>query len=344
MPNNYKIYNVILDASSCGFYRQVLPTIHCRDILRPHSIDLTMGTRISPDYDCYVFSRIPDPRMTMAIFKLFDRGKKIIWDIDDDLVNIPEWNRNKKIFDQNMLSFLEVYFKLADRVTISTDYLRAALCTDFPQSDLPSKSVVLENLIDPSYYALAAGQRSSNPRPTRILWTGSPTHSGDLEQIEPLIRHFGDRKDISFVFYGYAPEQYAAFPNDRVVHIPWGSKKHYEAIISMIQPDIGLIPLADIHFNKSKSAIKYYEMTMAGAACVLTDINPYTMIIDHGGNGFRVSDPGGWVEYCGRLLGDAEARLDMATAACDLVMSEYSWQGDSRRKLAWIEFYRSLAG
>ena len=71
----------------------------------------------------------------------------------------------------------------------------------------------------------------------------------------------------------YGPEQVAFYYGCEI--------KYYPEFMSHFNPDISLAPVIDHDFNRAKSAIKWMEGTLMGAATIASNLNPYSEAIRH---------------------------------------------------------------
>lgn len=95
--------------------------------------------------------------------------------------------------------------------------------------------------------------------------------------------------------------------------------------------DIGLAPLADTTFNKSKSNLKYLEYGAIHTPCVFQNAEPYADDIKHGFNGMLAGKPNDWYVAIKRLIQDEKLRLGMGYAAHLDVKTRYSQEIISSR-------------
>jgi glycosyltransferase involved in cell wall biosynthesis len=326
----------------------VLPVKYCAPELAKHDIILEAGDTIDKnmDYQAVILHRIPPPQRLPLFAVLAKRGVKLIWEFDDDLPNIPEWNPFKAGFNDDMLSFLQIYLEMSSKIIVSTDHLKAVSA---PMHEIPpEKYVVLKNLIDLDHYSLFwknghnFNLRQGNP--INVLWSGSYSHVKDLDQIMPVLDYFlkKDNGDIFFTFHGYIPVSCLRTDPRRVVHVSWNTVKHYASSLCMLSPHIALLPLDPHIFNRSKSNIKYLEMTVAGAASISSDINTYTDSIVHGQDGFVAKTTQDWIDYITALSKSRAFRHQIVDKAQQKVLEEFSWQTDNQNKRDWIEFFKSV--
>jgi glycosyltransferase involved in cell wall biosynthesis len=331
--------------SACGYYRSVLPTAHLHGELLEEGVELTASNKYDDenDYDAYVFGRVPDQFTFMAAIRAFKKDKKIIWDLDDDFTSIPDWFPTKENYGNTSINYVAESLAMATHVTLSTAHLERATLGAWPA--LGGKTTVLENLVDIQTYLTDYRKREGKPQFTRILWTGSHTHVGDLAPLHAVAEFASTTPGYHLVIFGWLPDEL----NDKncVTHIPWISKRHYEGVMSFINPDISLLPLIDCPFNRCKSAIKYYESTMAGATCIASDIPPFYDVITDKVTGLLLpnGDPQRWIDAITAYRYYEDFCMgDMKDHARREVIEEFSWNTDNKRRRAWREFFLNVAG
>ena len=345
----YRIVAAVGDASACSYYRTILPSIHCGSLLQGTDIHITNWSPPAElplpweEYDCFWFSRSYRNRYILQfVLRLFDEGKKIIWDLDDDLPSIPMLSPAKSAFGKPALSEVEMCLRASSAITVSTANLKAATAEHYPKLD-PDRIHVLENLIDLRWYErcrtpVGAGQR---PGPIRVIWTGSSSHVIDLEPFHKLYEKYRYDDRFLFLTYGHRMDQYGQEAGDRLVHIAWNDKKSYEPTLSLLSPSISLVPLSDCPFNLCKSAIKYFESTAAGAAVIASDISPYSDVIFQDVTGLLVNEDG-WEEALEDLASHPWKLTQLQKNASISVYNAFSWHANNGRRRAWVDFFRGI--
>lgn len=349
MSKPFKILEVIMGKTSCEYYRNILPAACCREELAKFNIEIISSYIGGADqqwlssFDAYVISRIPPMEFYPIAYYLKSTKKKIILDIDDELWNIPEWNPAKKYYDGSLLTFLPLYLHLADVITVSTRNLADSLLKKY--GFLKSEYVhVLENLMYcKDYEKFHNINKSHSDTPKKIIWSGSSSHVGDLQPLFDLVEYYADRKDILFMVFGYFPEEFARTHPNNVIHVPSCDKKHYEGILTSLSPHISLIPLLDDQFNRCKSAIKYYEMSLAGSASIASDVQPYSDVIEDSFNGFLCSNNKSyWISACDWNLRNSIGWKKVIDNSKANVLKNYSWDTDNPLRRDWINFFKSI--
>jgi O-antigen biosynthesis protein len=346
MSRPYRILNIINDVSSCAYYRNVLPVIYCRDELKECGIELTNQFSFDPEqkYDCQVWSRIPDPNLFPYIYDQASRGVKIVWDIDDELWNIPTWNPASKHFTHHLLNFLSIYLsRFAYRVTCSTVNLAHSIHERYKYP--LEKISILENLVATDVYDKFLNKnKKHSDTPFKILWSGGSSHEEDIAPIMRICDHFGNK--VQIMMFGYINEKIFEKHPNQITFVPFTGRKYFEGLLTMLSAHVSVIPLIDCQFNRCKSAIKYYESSLAGMASIVSNVEPYSNVIHGWSNCLCVSsedfDSDKWIHACERLINDPDLWESIIENSMNNVISNYSWQTENPRKRDWINFYRSI--
>lgn len=149
--------------------------------------------------------------------------------------------------------------------------------------------------------------------------------------------------------YGEADGCYVTEDNKgTVTRLPKDGVERVETLPSFYRalaahaPDIGVVPLKDNTFNKSKSAIKFYEYSALGACVAAAPVGIYADTIRDGANGRLVAGNAEtrWERVLEELIADAPQRARLAAAARAEVRADYSYDVLARR---WAEVLAGVA-
>jgi hypothetical protein len=246
--------------NGCGYYRQLLPLRHLMPQLRAMGVQATFSARLDLDrvYDAYVFSRNLDPQFIPLIMGLKRKGRVIVWDLDDDVLDYGRYGPSEKQTAICEIPALQLYLELADVITVSTEFLVGIV-------DHPGKTFVAPNLVDLVDVPPILG----GPERRAILYAGGDSHGRDIE----LIRGLHDRtyRRFPWVFYGIKP----AWLKSHDTWIPWGRVSDYFRVCQLVRPLASLCPLEPCRFDESKSPIKVWETATLGGAVLASDTGPY---------------------------------------------------------------------
>ncbi|MDP3830647.1 MAG: glycosyltransferase, partial [Ignavibacteriaceae bacterium] len=265
---------------------------------------------------------------------LDDTSVKIVFEIDDNLLNLYPEHVLFKTYEANRKYFHD-YLANSDLVTVTTKELKNAF------SGIASRIAVLPNYIDDEIWGNKFPKRVAN-RKVRILFSGSKTHLEDLALIEDVIvalsQEYQDK--VEFVFWGNITSKIEINCHIKKITDFMPSYATYAKRLSELDIDIGLIPLADNEFNRSKSNIKYLDYSAAGITSIMSKVNAYNEIVTNGVNGVLAENNfDSWYSAIKLLLDDSIKRNAIAQNAHSLVLSSYTTQTNAFK---WLQIYSSL--
>lgn len=247
---------MLKDGGGCGYWRMSLPSKHM-DRTGIY-VDVTGGAVDFDhllEYDTIFLQRVHNWESVVVLERLRAGGKRIIYDIDDDLFNIPASNPAAKAYGQNEMMAAVECMKLSDLVTVSTKALQERIGKIVGDT----KVVVVPNAIDPDDKWAPLDQTGSPDEWKRIFWQGSNTHDEDWGECFEAVRHVMKTRDnVRLVLMGFLPSMVQKgletedFWKDRVEHLGPMAPEAYFRIIKHIRGDVGLAPLLKTHFNEAK--------------------------------------------------------------------------------------------
>lgn len=228
---------------------------------------------------------------------------RLVYDTDDDLFQLDTTNPALTVFlHPGVDEALRHMLGSSSLVTVPTEYLARKMRRYTPNV------AVLPNCIDESVLEL-----NRDPRPSSgvvVGWAGSSSHVSDwMAHARPIrdwrIRH--PQVDFHLVGVDYRPmlEIDARFTG-------WAPTEDYYRNIDF---DIGLAPLAQNEFNRSKSPIKALEYAALGIPVVASAGTAYDEFVEHGVTGFLVEEASEWTYCLDLLVRDQDLREAMGEAA-----------------------------
>ncbi|MBI1745626.1 MAG: glycosyltransferase [Acidobacteria bacterium] len=278
--------------------------------------------------DVVVLERIFLPAHFALIAELKQRGKRLIYQIDDDPFNVPPYHPSYQVYQQREVKEgLFHTLRSVDRIIAATAPLKSIL-----QQRLGGKVPisVIGNYLDfksawnPNRFA------STLPlyrRPDKIVigWSGALGHQADLQLLqgvfEELVRVYQDR--LLFRFLGHHPEFVAAeaLPG-QVEMYSWVDVHSYPETLYSLALDIGLIPLVDNAHNRSKTLLKFLEYSALPIPSVISRVGPYQAV--PADCGLLVENKfGKWVQAIKRLIDGAPEREALRRRAHEHVKASF---------------------
>jgi len=273
------------DYQSCGFYRSIFPMLQINlNLNHPkYKINIMEANRIIRDPNLYRFTNFIQIQRWDSIqhidgmnyflkMKINNPKLKIIYDIDDDIYSLPDYNYFKLNGFEKRIRIMEEIMKYSDRIFVSTPKLKDVY------KHLNKNILVVDNYLpkwlwgEPEFCKTDFKEKK---KVMRILWAGSGTHFseknlGDLKNICKLVNK--TKNKYFWIFMGAIPPGISS-PN--IFFIPWKTMLELPLTYKSIQADVAVAPLELNAFNKSKSNIKAKEYTAAGFPGIYSNIEPY---------------------------------------------------------------------
>lgn len=388
-----RVYWPLQDDTACTYYRSAMPFAYMQT--KPNNFYTEASRFFSHNslsyFDAIWVNRAPSANVMAIVESIRRDGKVLIYEADDNLFDIPAWNPAHKWYTEDIKRQIKETMSSADFCVGTNEYLAALLGKQAGDKEY----MVGPNLLDMNEYeANIAGRKLSerwngyqlrmnenntpefvkgndvahagemnedNYDPIRILWSGSPTHELDLEQIVEPVKYIGKKYGIAvrFLFQNFIPPQFASAYSQQgssipqmvvaeeyegfVTFVPGVKTEAYQRILKTMMPDFAICPLVDHAFNLAKSEIKPLEMAAIGIPSIVSDYGPY-QFIKHGHDGLKVAvnDTHGWIEALETLIEDHAYRLKLGKAARQTVEDEWSWQTNSVNRRKWDAIFARI--
>ena len=274
MPNKIALFTPAwLDA--CALYRMFLPHLYLKSsrfVFNPRGLSIHEFTGV----DVIVVQRQATDANEKALKQFIDLGFKLIYDLDDNLWNLPSANPAAKIFEQMRPGFGRCA-RLCHAITVSTESLATAVRTAVPE--FSKEIVVIPNAVDENLF-----RKINLPKDESkfvVGWGGSNTHAGDIREVwEILPDLLEELPNLYLEFIGHGPPKKIE-NHPRVKIRQFVPVAEYFARYTSWAWDVVLAPLDDNRFNRSKSALKMIEATTIGAVCLGSPVEPYNRFVDH---------------------------------------------------------------
>lgn len=300
------------DNAGCGYWRMKLPAEFLKDEennLSIHISDVEVQFDRLVKYDVIVVQRIFDFEQYYILEMLKEAGKKIIYDIDDDVFSVQNHNPCASIYNRfDSQLCIRRCLALADLVIVTSERLANAL-------GVPNKSFVYPNSLDWDML-FAIKDKNKERKNKRIFWSGSNTHEQDFtECIGALVSIFEERNDVELMVMGSCPKVIqSSLSNymDRIFYTPgMHTEGYFQFLRTMVDADIGIIPLENTIFNHSKSICKGLEYTVARLPIVASGCPPYTDVYENNKSAMLCKNEKEWYEAINILLENEEMREEM---------------------------------
>jgi glycosyltransferase involved in cell wall biosynthesis len=299
--------------------------------------------------DVVIFGRTYHPAtQPIGLVKQFkSKGKRIIWDFDDDFWQVQKDNPSALVSN----AYKDQY----------EDFIREADALITPSKVLATKAkrlvkgkpvMIAPNGVDLDTYI----ERPHAHQELIIGWAGAASHWKDLQLITKPIIALQKKYEFAFVLYGITGQpiesemfeynemlQRNAMPEKNEffkaalkwweemkelkfyphipAHVPFYTPFLHPHKLSNLDFDIGIAPLEDTEFNHGKSCIKFYEYAATGATVLTSDVLPYKDEVTYRAKNTEQD----WYNKLEKLIVDADFRKKLGKEQQD-----------------WVKKYRSL--
>lgn len=278
-------------------------------------------------YSSYIDS--PEGYINMAVAAK-QNNCKVVVDCDDHLFKVPKASPVYETYHIGSFA-LDVVAKIIEDVgylTTTNSFLKYELI-EWCKKD-PNQIHVLPNFLDLEMY-------NKNNIPEKkddkivIGFFGSNTHVVDIimpEYLNALDRICKEFPNVEYRTIGlFLPQiksklsrQYSFLLGHADVN-SWASQLWVEMMGGV---DIFTAPLLNTTFSKSKSHIKWMEISAGAKPAIYSDIRQYREVVEHGRDGYLASTEEDWYRYFKELILDEQKRKEFGRLSYEKLKRD--WQ------------------
>jgi hypothetical protein len=319
----HSILWLVSDLGGCGAYRAYMPALSLEPAIENHFLlhHIAAFSKIDRELsgiDLVVFQRAIGEGAKHWMERCIELGIPTVVELDDNLFNVPKHNPGSAFWHQKgSVRVLREQLAMCNHVLVSTRPLAAVLQAQMGWRTA-EKITVAPNHLHPTVWGEAMlWPRVDNLGRTVIGWQGSQTHNTDFKAvIDALAQIVRDFPEVMLRFFGSLPAPIQGrVPEDRWQIVKGVSYEQYPATLAHLNFDIGIAPVTDSIFNRSKSNIKFLEYGALSIPCVASRVYPYATTVRHGETGFLASTPADWYDALAALVRSADLRKTVGQAA-----------------------------
>lgn len=283
----FRITGYVADQGGCGNIRVAIPFLLLNQLkVTGFQFQAYYNNIFTKDLNYYKHSTIIQFQRAatdkhLELFELIRKKIKIltrsalVYEIDDSLFNIPEWN-----FAYDYYKTLQPYIKemlsKADVVITSTETLKKTY------SEYNKNIHVIPNHL-PRFLWGETTYKTTRTKKLKIVYPCSSNHFSCKNNVQggdigPLLMGYirSTIDDYDWVFSGGLPlELEDLVKAGKITRYLWHSLYEYPRFLRSLNADIAIAPLEINDFNINKSNIKALEFTALGLPAVYTRIDPY---------------------------------------------------------------------
>ncbi len=315
------------------FYRTHAPGVAMAQDDGVYVINITnqhrKKTEIMKKADILILKNICDPDILPLIRGRKEEHKLTVYEIADDLNALQTWN--------------PVYFFWKNRENLELGFQLASCCNALQVSSPELKKLyghLNKNCkIFPNQILNVPPERPLKKNNELVIgWGGSHGHLEDMAEIsKPLINWITTRNDVSLRLMCSDPiwRLFDSLPQDKKKRTPPGSLADYYNFLSGI--DIGIAPLTNYAFNRSRSDVKFLEYAVSGVVPVMAHLAPYAESVNVERTGFLFKNTRELIVTLNLLVEDKLLAQNITKEARQYVIRERLQLQHGRERL---NFYR----
>ncbi|HIP26158.1 MAG TPA: glycosyltransferase family 1 protein [Flavobacteriaceae bacterium] len=224
---------------------------------------------------------------------------KIIYDIDDDLINYFK-------DDSTRVETIKYLLTNSDIVTVSTNNL----LIEYKQYNSNIKKI--DNILNAKIWESSIRTIEKNET-INILYMGSKSHYNDFllikNELIQLKKYYGEKVSIDIIGV-MSKELYSGKEYFNYITPPEEARSSYDEFVKWISREnrwhIGIAPLEDNIFNNKKSYIKFLDYSALGLLTIASKVVPYTDVIESGINGVLVDKGEDWFDKISNYMENIE--------------------------------------
>lgn len=253
-------------------------------------------------------------------------NKKLVTECDDWLFDVPSYNIASHPYkpgsEKEKIAYRQI--EISDAVICSTSFIKENLLKLFPDK----KIHVISNSIDFDLWekmpsdGVMEKKKEGN---VRIWFGGCGNHNGDLEIIKPVLLALLDEFPNLEIVMAAQFECFKDIKNPRfIVQGRWVSIFEYPSMMKGVDADIGIAPLLDNQFNRSKSNLRWLENSALRIPTVCSNVRPFSESLKHGKDGFLCSSSQEWYEDLKMLINSKKLRSQIGNEAYNQVKTRFN--------------------
>jgi glycosyltransferase involved in cell wall biosynthesis len=274
--------------------------------------------------------------------------KPFIIEVDDNYIDVPPWNEAYHSF-RNGGSFRRISLdsmRNADALMVTTPHL-GELYTQFNEN-----VYVIENSLDFKGDRKFVGWDKVSVRKhkgIRLGWIGGRAHFDDLMMVAPVLRNILEKyKDVTLCLINSAIRHSCEllnkpYPFEGLKNVHYADRSvainRYAQFAASFGFDIGIAPLVDCNFNRSKSNLRWLEYSALKIPTVATEISHFQQSIRPGHDGLLVRDNAlnTWQEHLETLIENESYRDELGRNAYKRVKADFNVKRNAPKYLRLLK-------
>ena len=322
----YRVLNIIPYLEEAGMNCDVLSLVEPDDIGGPWPIRKGIfGARLSefavrlltkaPQYDVVYLQKIPPTASYIKLLTMI--ATNVVYDFDDALYTSKPWEDSDETKWKDNLD--------ATLGTVSMVVTGSPTLTDYADQFNDETRTMPTPMPRWPYQKKRQEYADKDTGDGVVLgWIGYPENLWYIEPMADAIADVLDEYDdaeLHIITAGDLPVAPLA-DRDDVRYREWSLDKQIDY---PAQADIGIRPLSDDPWTRSKNFASVNQFMALGKPVVVTPVGMLNENVAHGRSGFYATTEDEWREYLGQLIEEPDLREEMGNRALQAVEENNFW-------------------
>ncbi len=284
--------------------------------------------------DVIVLQQTVDPKkIAHAMAWAGEYGKLLVYELDDFMDVPPEHLLYNEHVQLDASVWTRAGVSKVDIVTTTTDVLAEEI------KKYNKNVYVLKNCLDMDLWGYSPLSQTVGGE-IRVGWAGSATHREDMKMLKPAVMELLNKyPNVKFFYCGdgelWKSKLFEGHP--RTEYVEPTSIDNWPAKLRSLRFDIGLIPLLDTPFNRSKSNLKYLEYGAYKIPAVMSPV-VYSATVKDGVTGLFAETPKDFFKQASRLIDNVSLRKRIGEATYKDVHDNYDIRNHWKE---WLNVYKN---
>jgi len=276
--------------------------------------------------------------------------KPFLVEVDDNYVDVPAWNeafhgfKNGSPFRRIALDTM----RNADALMVTTPHLAETYAS------INDNIYLIENSLDFRGDRKFVGWDQVSVRKhkgTRIGWIGGRSHFNDLMMVAPELRKVLERhKDVTLCLVNSAlkpscNELKIPYPFEGLRNVHYADRSvainRYAAFAASFGFDIGIAPLVDCNFNRSKSNLRWLEYSAMKIPTVASNVGHFKQTLRPYQDAILMDSAEGWASVLEQLISDKTRREQLGKDAYKRVKRDFNVERNAPK---YLRLLKELSG
>ena len=296
--------------------------IQLRVVLENYPFSISFDARDSSPPDLVIFCRNSESRYRHILEKVQKGSIPYIYDLDDNLLDIPLETADGAYYrSPEQAHMIERYLRGASLVRVYSPMMLERV------HGLGARSALVKPPINWQAFTASPHQSAAGGSPqVKIVYATSRRQDGLAALFIPALRRILQTYEgkVSLHFWGYLPHEFRQRRSNIRFHEFTQNYPRFIRQFSTQGYEIGLAPLLDDVFHRSKTNNKFREYGACGIAGIYSNTPVYANCVENGVTGLLIpNQPDDWYKAITKLIDNPELRTRIGHAARQKIEREY---------------------